>query len=470
MRHAASWMAVPGWASARQRGNPFRPTGLSRVASTMSQGQAVHQDLDRARVLRRVGKVHLVEGDIAMYSPPGFSESRDSSKLLFKAAPAPQSCSLNLLHKTVPQSRSRKLLSKAAPNSCSPKLLKLPPKVVSESCFPKLLSKAAPQSCPSSKQLTVRQCCCKAAKFLPTESRVPKKPLKTPKLLPAAVPRRCSPKLFSKAVASKLRSPQNFSAKRLPKTASQSCYRKLLSKAAVLQGNCSAKWSKLLPKAVPRSCFLKLFPKAPLQSACPKAAPESCSPKLLPKAAPQSCVLKLVPKAAVLQSCCSKLPCKTQSFPAPQSCSPNLLHKAAPPKLLPKQFPAAASQSCSPKHRRKPFAPKLLCFKPVPKAAPPKLLSKAAPESCSLPSPKSCVLKDSSQSCAPKLRFFKAAVQSWSSKLLLLPKAAPQSCSIKLFPKATPESCYYIKSRSEQLLRQAAPESCFRKLLPKVAF
>ena len=219
----------------------------------MSQGQAVHQDLDRARVLRRVGKVHLVEGDIAVHSPPSFSESRDSSKLLFKAAPEkpPQSCSLNLLHKTVPQSRSRKLLSKAAPNSCSPKLLKLPPKVVSESCFPKLLSKAAPQSCPSSKQLTVRQCCCKAAKFLPTESRVPKKPLKTPKLLPAAVPRRCSysPKLLPQSCDLPKIFLQSGSRKLRPKVATESCSPKLLFfKAIVLQSG--------------QSCSPKRFPEA----------------------------------------------------------------------------------------------------------------------------------------------------------------------------------------------------------------
>ena len=60
---------------------------------------------------------------------------------------------------------------------------------------------------------------------------------------------------------------------------------------------------KLLPKAVPRRCSPKLFHKAAVQSYGPKAAilqiytpkwlPESCSPKwfvkLPPKAAPQSC-------------------------------------------------------------------------------------------------------------------------------------------------------------------------------------
>ena len=413
----------------------------------MPQVQAVHQDLDCWRVLRRAGKVHLIEGDVGVHSPLGFSVIRG----------AVQSCSLNLLHKTVPQSRSRELLSKAAPNSCSPKLLKLPPKVVSESCFPKLLSKAAPQSCRSSKQLFVNAAA-KPQSSSPPNAASQRSPSKlqscSPQLFPGAAPQSYSPKLLPQSCDLPKVFLQSGSRK-----LSQSCYRKLLSKAAVLQGNCSAKWSKLLPKAVPRSCFLKLFPKAPLQSACPKAAPESCSPKLLPKATPQSCVLKLVPKAAVLQSCCSKLPCKTQSF----SCSPKLLPKLAPQscsqssslQLLPKAVPQSTAakrlpQSCYASNLFPKRLPQSYCPKRLPKAAPP-------------PLPKKLRSKDSSQSCSPKLRFFKAAVQSWSSKLLLLPKAAPQSCSIKLFPKATPESCY------QKLLRTAAPPSCHRKLFPKAA-
>ena len=82
-----------------------------------------------------------------------------SSKLLLLPKAAPQSCSTKLFHKATPQSCS-------APNNCSPKLLKLFPKIVAENCFPKLLSKATPQSCHSPK--IVRQCCCKAAKLLPT--------------------------------------------------------------------------------------------------------------------------------------------------------------------------------------------------------------------------------------------------------------------------------------------------------------
>ena len=44
---------------------------------SMPQGQAVHQDFDRPRVLRGViwgvGKVHLVEGDVGVHSAAGFS-------------------------------------------------------------------------------------------------------------------------------------------------------------------------------------------------------------------------------------------------------------------------------------------------------------------------------------------------------------------------------------------------------------
>ena len=40
---------------------------------SMPQGQAVHQDFDRPRVLRGVGKVHLVEGDVGVHSAAGFA-------------------------------------------------------------------------------------------------------------------------------------------------------------------------------------------------------------------------------------------------------------------------------------------------------------------------------------------------------------------------------------------------------------
>ena len=47
--------------------------GVRRHLGAMPQGQAVHQDLDRPRVLRGVGKVHLVEGDVGVHSASGFS-------------------------------------------------------------------------------------------------------------------------------------------------------------------------------------------------------------------------------------------------------------------------------------------------------------------------------------------------------------------------------------------------------------
>ena len=64
----------------------------------------------------------------------------------------------------------------------------------------------------------------------------------------------------------------------------QSCSSKLLLLAASPE-SCS----KLLPKAVPRRCSPKLCSKAVLQSYCSKAAIlQTCSPKRLPKAIPQS--------------------------------------------------------------------------------------------------------------------------------------------------------------------------------------
>ena len=100
-----------------------------------------------------------------------------------------------------------------------PKLLKLPPKVVSESCFPKLFFKIAPQSCRFSKQLFINA---------PTK------------------PQSCSPQL-------------------LPKAALQSCYRKPRPKEAPpkLQ-SCSPK----LPQSWSQASFLS-YATAPQQlNAC----------------------------------------------------------------------------------------------------------------------------------------------------------------------------------------------------------
>ena len=122
-------------------------------------------------------------------------------KLVPKAAVF-QSCCSKLPRKAAPQSCSffPRLLPKAAPQSFFPKPL---PKVVIESCsehlfpqaakaLPKLLSKATPQSCRSSKQLFVnvtakpQSCSPKLLFKVATESRVPKKLPKTPKLFPEA--------------------------------------------------------------------------------------------------------------------------------------------------------------------------------------------------------------------------------------------------------------------------------------------
>ena len=117
------------------------------------------------------------------------------------------------------------------------------PKAILQSGSRKLLPKVAPQSCGSSK--------------LPCEAAPQSCSLN--KLLPKAVPLRCStklcPKLFSKAVAPKLRkaAPQSCCCPKLP-TGLESC-------------------PKLLPKAATQSCSPALLP---------KVVPQSCSPKLLP--------------------------------------------------------------------------------------------------------------------------------------------------------------------------------------------
>ena len=91
---------------------------------------------------------------------------------------APQSCGSSKLPCTAaPQSFSQKLFPCAAPQSCCPN--------AAESCSPKLLlPKAA--SCSGKLSKVAPKCCC-------------------PKLFPGAAPQSCAPKLFSKAVALKLR-------------------------------------------------------------------------------------------------------------------------------------------------------------------------------------------------------------------------------------------------------------------------
>jgi len=126
-------------------------------------------------------------------------------------------------------------------------------------------------------------------------------------------------------------------------------------------------------------------------------------------------------------------------------------------------------------------APKRIRFKSIPQSCSPKLLPKGAAQSY--------VLKLVSYS--PKLRFFKAAIQSYLAKLLLkpasFPKAAPESCSPKRFPAAAsqnrsqnttakrlPQSGYasnlfpkaILQSGSRKLFRKVATKSC----PPKIVF
>ena len=250
-----------------------------------------------------------------------------------------------------------------------------------------------PESCCSSKQVLLKAV-----------------PESCPKLLPKAVPRSCSPKLF-------------------PSAAVQS----YCPKAAILQVY-TPEW---FPKAAPHRRYLYVFVAFPSCSTLPKVAAESCCPKWFVKL-PQ----KLLPKAAVLQNnCSSKLFRK-----ACQSCSLKLLPKAVP-------------QSTSAKRLTQSGYASNLFPKAILQSGSRKLLPKVAAESCS---PK-LRPKATPQRCSP----FKAAVQSCSGSPKLLPKAAPQTCSTKLFPKAVPQTCY------RKLLRTAAkpaPESCFQKRYPKVAF
>ena len=251
---------------------------------------------------------------------------RSSKQLSVNAAAKPQSCSPQLLPNfrklfskaplqsgcpkaAMLQTCSPKLFSKATPESCSPKLL--PKAAVLQHCRVKLLLKTAPQSCSPALRHNVvpkavlQSCCPKAAescspKLLLSEaanwsgklSKVAPQS-RYPKFFPGASPQSYAPKLFSKAVALKLRfCTQNGSPKPFCKAASESCASKLLPEAAV-QSYC--------PKA---ATFQTYTPKR-----LPKAILQSGSRKLLLKVATESCSLKLfvklLPKDAFLQSNCS---------------------------------------------------------------------------------------------------------------------------------------------------------------------
>ena len=231
--------------------------------------------------------------------------------------------------------------------------LKRFPKAILQSGSRKLLRKVATETYPRKLRSKINsQSCSLRRRFFKPVLRSCRA-----KLLPKAAPKSCAPKLLPKIVL---------------RNCMQGCPRKLVPKAIIFQSNCSAKLIRKIGQSyAPKP---KLFPKLPLQNSCPRATIlQIYSSKWIPKAAPESWSPKLCPKIAV------------------QSCHAKLLLKAAP-----------ASQNCSPKHRHKAVAPKLLYFKPIPQAVPqsPKLFSKAAPESCSVKLlPK-----------AAKLRFFKISV------------------------------------------------------------
>ena len=224
-----------------------------------------------------------------------------------------------------------------------------------------------------------------------------------------------------------------------PKIICQNCFRKLSSKATVLQSNCS---SILLQnyKIILQNYYQNRVPKK--RTKIPKLLREAAS-KLVRKIVQGcSCSAKLypgtVPPKVILQSGSRKLRHKI----ATESCSPKLFIKL-PPK-------SSSQKCCSSKQLFCKIVRKLA--KVAPKVAPPcgspQLLPKASP-----------------QSCSPKLRFFKAAVRSCRAKLLL--KAAPQSCSC--FPKLLHKAV--SQSRSPKLLSKAAPNSCSPRLLklpPKI--
>ena len=102
----------------------------------------------------------------------------------------------------------------------------------------------------------------------------------------------------------------------------------------------------------------------------------------------------------------------------------------------PKLFCKATPESCS---------PKLRFFKAAVQRCSSKLLPKAAPQTCS-PAPllHKVVLQSGSQICCPKSaesfspKLLLPEVASWSGKLS---KVSPQSCYPKLFPRAAPQSC-----------------------------
>ena len=176
----------------------------------------------------------------------------------------------------IPEAAS-KLVRKAV-QSCPPKLF---PGAAPQSCAPKLFSKAVAlklRFCKPFHQNGSPKPFCKEA---------PKS--RAPNLLPKAAVQSHSPKAATLQTLYPQMAPQNYSAKRLPKVATESCFPKLFvklpPKAAVLQSNCSCK----LLRAACQSCSPKWFP---------EAASQSCSPKHLCKAvAPKRLCFKPIPQS-----------------------------------------------------------------------------------------------------------------------------------------------------------------------------
>ena len=166
----------------------------------------------------------------------------------------------------------------------------------------------------------------------------------------------------------------------------------------------------------------------------------------------------------------------------PQSCSPKLLPQSSNSanlftKTAPQNILQSGSRKLRPKIATESCSPKLLFFKAIVRQSCSGKLAKAAPQSCfpklypkaSLQSgcPKAAML----QTCSPR-RLPKAILQRGSRKLLrkvaaescppkFRSKASPQSCSPKLLHKAVPQS------RSPKSLSRAAPNSCSPKLLKR---
>ena len=298
-----------------------------------------------------------------------------------------QTCSPKLFSKAAPESCSSKLLPKAAPQSCSPALLhKVVPKAVLQSCCPK-----AAESC--SPKLLLPE----AASWSGKLSTVAPQSC-YPKLFPGAAPQSCAPKLpklFSKAVALKLRfcKPvhQNGSPKPFYKAAPESCASKLLPEAAVRSYS---------PKAATLQTYTpKRLPEAILQSGSrkllPKVATESCSPKLF---------VKLPPKAAVLQSNCSWKVLRT----ACQSCFPKLLSKAIARKLRFFEY-KTSPQSYS---------------KRLPKAAPESCYWKLLPEVVCVQADRN-ISSNKWRTCRYRLRLAILGAQQWTA-MRSTPRAPPQ--------------------------------------------